>query len=315
VRLYLLTHSRQAASFRVRWERHLPRLAERGHEVEVAEIPSGRRGRRAPLDRAAEGFDLVVLQRRLLLALDFARLRRRAHRLVYDFDDALCYRPRAPHRSWTRARRFFRTVERSDVVVAGSRLLAGLVRLRGRRAHVIPSSVDVDRYAPSPQLPEPTAVWIGQRATLPYLEPVVDAVRRAGYRLRVIADASVPGAEQVAWSEETEAQRLAECHVGLMPLADDRFARGKCGYKLLQYYAAGLPAVASPLGAGRALAEGGAVLARDAAGWEAALRRLADPALRAELGRRGRAFVARRYSAERVGARLVRLLEAVARDG
>jgi glycosyltransferase involved in cell wall biosynthesis len=159
--------------------------------------------------------------------------------------------------------------------------------------HVVPSAVDVERYAPAKKLAEPTAVWIGQRATLPYLEPVLAAVERSGFRLRVIADVFPPGAEQVAWAADTAPARLAECHVGLMPLSSDRFARGKCGYKLLQYYAAGLPAVVSPVGVGRVLADGGALVARDAAAWEAALR-------------------LRRYAADRIGARLARLLEATA---
>jgi glycosyltransferase involved in cell wall biosynthesis len=311
MRIGLLTHNRGAASFRVRWERYVPLLEERGHSVAVAEIPAGRRGRRAVLDRGCDA-DLVVLQRRLLMARDFKRLRSRARRLVYDFDDALCYRPHPPHRSWARARRFFRTVARSDAVIAGSRILAGVARLRGTHVHVVPSAVDVERYAPAQKLAAPTAVWIGQRATLPYLEPVLQAVERSGFKLRVIADVFPPGAEQVPWAAANAPAHLAECHVGLMPLRDDRFARGKCGYKLLQYYAAGLPAVVSPVGAGRVLADGGALVARDPEHWEAALRRLEDPELRAELGARGRAFVVRRYASDRVGARLARVLEAIA---
>jgi glycosyltransferase involved in cell wall biosynthesis len=149
-------------------------------------------------------------------------------------------------------------------------------------------------------------VWIGQKATLPYLEPIVAAVRDAGYKLRVIADAAPPGAELVPWSLETEHARLAECHVGLAPLPGDPFARGKCGYKLLQYYAAGLPAVASPVGVHRTLAEGGALLARTPAEWAAALRRLLDE--RGSRGPKGRAFVERRYAAAAVAERLKRIL-------
>ena len=306
MRIYVLTHSRKAASFRVRWERYVPLLRERGHEVETAEIP--KRGRRAVLAHARE-FDLIVLQRRLLQGRDFRRLRSCARFLVYDYDDALCYRPDPPHRSWGRARRFFRTVRGADAVIAGSRILAGLARVGGKRAYVIPSAVDVEHYAPRPKLEEPTAVWIGARATLPYLEPIVECVRNSGFRLRVIADAFPPGAEEIAWSAATEVDRLAECHVGLMPLSNDRFARGKCGYKLLQYYAAGLPAVVSPVGAGRALTGGGALTARDPGAWIDALRKLEDRDLRERLGARGRGFAERRYSAERIGERLARLLK------
>lgn len=308
MRILILTHRRESASFRIRWARHVPAFEAAGHEVVVLEIPARWRGRGATLDRARE-FDLVVLQRRLLTAPDFRRLRRGARRLVYDFDDALCFREEAPHRSWSRERRFFRTVARSDVVIAGNRILAGLARLRRAAVHVVPSAVDVGRYLPQPKLAEPTAVWIGQRATLRYLEPVGPAVRRAGYRLRIIADASLPGAEAVPWAEETEAERLGECHVGLMPLSSDPFARGKCGYKMLQYFAAGLPCVVSPVGVGRSIGAGVALLARDESEWADALGRLrADPGLAEELGRRGRRLVERRYDAPLVAERLLRLL-------
>ena len=306
MRLCCLTHRRADPSFRIRWERFLPAFAAAGIEMEVHEIPA--RGRGAVFARAGAA-DAVVLHRRLLTAWDFARLRRHARRLIYDFDDALCYRAGTPHRSWSRARRFFRTVERSDLVLAGNRVLAGLARLRARRVCVVPSTLDVESYAPAEKTEEFTAVWIGQRATLPHLEAVREAITAHGFRLRVIADAAPPGAEHVPWAVATEARHLAECHVGLMPLPTTPFARGKSGYKLLQYYAAGLPAVASPVGVNRTLAAGGALLAREPDAWVAALRRLLhDPALRERLGATGRAFVARRYASSALAERLIRLL-------
>jgi len=181
-----------------------------------------------------------------------------------------------------------------------------IARLRARRVLVIPTTVEITAAPRPPLLPHPTAVWIGQKATLPYLDPVVQAVRDAGYLLRVIADAAPEGAELVPWSLETEHARLAECHAGLAPLPGAPFARGKCGYKVLQYYAAGLPAVASPVGVQRTLAEGGALLARTPAEWTAALLRLKEEGgLR---GPRGRAFVERRYAAPALAERLKRIL-------
>jgi hypothetical protein len=298
VRLLVLTHRFDDPSFRVRWGRFLDVLG-----AEAREIPPRGRGEIFRLAREAE---TVVLHRRLLAALDFARLRRAARRLVYDFDDALLYRPDPPHRSALRERRFFRTVARANLVLAGNRHLAGLARLRARRVLVVPSTVEIDDAPRPPLLPDPTAVWIGQRATLPYLLPVIGAVREAGFRLRVIADAAPPGAELVPWSLGTEAARIAECHVGLAPLPSNPFARGKCGYKLLQYYAARLPAVASPVGVQVALAEGGALLARTPAEWTAALRRLAEEG--GVRGPLGRSFVERRYSAAALVERLKRIL-------
>lgn len=298
MRLLVLTHRLDDPSFRVRWGRFLDILG-----AEAREIPA--RGRGA-IFRLARGAETVVLHRRLLTAFDFARLRRAARRLVYDFDDALCYRPVPPHRSALRSARFFRTVAGADLVLAGNRHLAGLARLRARRVLVVPSTVEIPAAPRPPLLPAPTAVWIGQRATLPYLEPIVGAVRDAGFDLRVIADAAPEGAELVPWSLETEAQRLAECHVGLAPLPSDPFARGKCGYKLLQYYAAGLPAVASPVGVHRTMAEGGALLARTPAEWTAALLRLREEG--GVRGPKGRAFAAQRYAALALAERLKRIL-------
>ena len=301
MRLLVLTHRFADPSFRIRWGRFLGRLG--GEALEIGDD-------RGAVFRAAREAETVVLHRRLLTAFDFLRLRRAARRLIYDFDDALCYRPRPPHRSAGRARRFFRTVGNADLVFAGNRVLAGLARLRARRVYVIPSTVDVDRYAPAKKLAAPTAVWIGQRATLGHLEPIVDAVAAAGLELRVIADAAPPGAELVPWKLKDEARCLAECHIGLMPLPNDPFARGKCGYKLLQCYAAGLAAVASPVGVNRALAAGGgALLARGPEEWRRQLERLAkDAALRESLGERGQVFVARRYASSALVERLDRLI-------
>ncbi|MHC4934004.1 MAG: glycosyltransferase [Planctomycetota bacterium] len=307
MRILILTHSRDDPSFRIRWGQHLDALREAGIDSRVREIV--RRGRRALFDEAKHS-DAVVLHRRLLNSRDFRGLRRRATRLIYDFDDALCYRDRPPHRSLTRIRRFFRTVGKSDQVFAGNRVLATLARLRTPSVFVLPSTVVVRPLPEVTKRSEFTAVWIGQRSTLPHLELVRPALTEAGIRLRVIADASPPEAEHLPWSLEGERAGLAECHAGLMPLPSDPFARGKCGYKLLQYYEAGLPAVASPVGVNRLLAGGGALLARAPVEWVAALERLRDdPGLRDRLGRTGRTFVSRRYAAGPLAARIAQLLK------
>lgn len=302
--MLLLTHRRDDASFRVRWERFLPALREAGLDPQVREIP--KRGKRAVFEKT----DVAILHRRLLRRGDLAALRRQARVLIYDVDDALCYRDRAPFRSRQRERRFFDAIEAADIVFAGNGHLARLARLRNRRVRVVPSVVDVDRYVTAPKRDAFTAVWIGQRATLPHLETVRPAFVAAGIPLRVIADDAPDGTEFVPWSAADETTRLAECHVGLMPLPDNRFTRGKCGFKLLQYFAAGLPAIASPVGVNRGLAAGGAILARDPSDWVAAVEALrTDPGRAAELGAKGRAFVARRYAASSLAERLVRLLQ------
>jgi glycosyltransferase involved in cell wall biosynthesis len=154
----------------------------------------------------------------------------------------------------------------------------------------------------------PTIAWIGSPENLIYLDMIRPALarltkRHATLKLRVICsefpqwgDVAV---ERVAWSSATEAQSLAGAHIGVMPLTDDAWSRGKCAFKLLQYMAAGLPCVASPVGANtEAVLDGiNGFYATDVDEWERSLERLiVSPQLRASFGAKGRAHVQERYS-------------------
>ena len=308
MRLLVLTHSLDDPSFRLRWGQLFPMLEGEGIECSAAAIPA--RGKTAVLAAAAEA-DVTVHHRRLLGRRDYAVLRRAAKRLIYDIDDALCYRPLAPHRSRQRERRFFRAAGGADAVFAGNRVLAGISRIANRRVMVVPTTLLPDHYGyEGPKLERFTAVWIGQRSTVPLLDPILRSLRDAGIPLRVIADTAPDGTEFVPWSLEAEARALGEAHVGVMPIPNNPIARGKCGFKLLQYFAAGLPAVASPVGVNRSLAAGGALLARTPAEWVAALTTLRDDAeLRDRMGAAAFAFVSRRYNAEHLAQRVARLLK------
>ena len=129
-------------------------------------------------------------------------------------------RPVAPHRSKGRARRFWNTLAAADLVLAGNRYLAQIARLKARRVEVAPTTVDTDAVGPSEEKDAGlVAVWIGQRATLPHLEPVRAALLEAGrsidgFRLRVVADAAPEGAEWVPWSRDAEGPAVARAHVG-----------------------------------------------------------------------------------------------------
>jgi glycosyltransferase involved in cell wall biosynthesis len=117
--------------------------------------------------------------------------------------------------------------------------------------------------------------------------------------------------ERVAWSSATEAHSLAGAHIGVMPLTDDAWSRGKCAFKLLQYMAAALPCVASPVGANtEAVMDGiNGFHARDVDGWERSLEKLIVSAdLRAAFGARGRQHVEQRYALRGYRANYVELL-------
>lgn len=234
---------------------------------------------------------------------------------VYDFDDALNadvgegppwrrLAPKAP-----KAEAAVRAVDR---VVAGNEVLADWASSLARDVVVVPSCVDVPRYRPKLEHAvgdPPRLMWIGSRDNEPMLVTIAPALlelhRTTGARLTVIGDptSEVPGLEhlvdRVAWSERAQHEALAEGDVGIMPLVDDPYSRGKCGYKLLQYAAAALPSVASPVGTNATILAGlGLPGARTTDEWYDTLSALIAGSVedRARLGSAARDNVARAYS-------------------
>lgn len=300
--------------------------------LDLAPIPHRLRDRLA-FFRVLEGADLVVLSRKLFTLAEMRVLRACARRLVYDVDDAVLFRDpwRGRPVSHVRARRFRKTARTADLVTAGCPELVRLAREHAPDTPVrlAPTPVDTERYTPggSPLRGAGFRVgWIGSHATRPYLRVCATALRRlvgahADVTLCIMADAP-PGAtshlegvavEFTPWSEEGEAPFLRSLDVGLMPLTDDPFSRGKCGFKLLQYMACGVPSVASPVGVNRdILADGAGLLAGDGDAWMEALTELrANPELRAAMGGAARAQAEERWSVRVLGPRFAEaLLEA-----
>jgi hypothetical protein len=188
--------------------------------------------------------------------------------------------------------------------------------------------VDLRRYpereAAPPWSDKPFTIgWIGSSLTSAYLEPLRPALRALldmmPLRIVLIGAASDALAglpvQRVSWSLDSEAAELARLDLGIMPLPDLPWERGKCGYKLVQYMASSLPVVASPVGANGDIVvrnETG-FLAETPADWLAALTRLAqDPALRHRMGAAGRRRAERHYSLQARARELIEMLYNVA---
>lgn len=203
-------------------------------------------------------------------------------------------------------------MRRATLVVAGNHYIADFALRAGARwVQLLPTVVDLDRYKQVRTQSyvtanEPLTVgWIGQRSTASFLlplAPVFERLVRQGLMqfVAIGIDTSTLGLPMVseAWSEATEVTSIQRFDVGIMPLDDGPFERGKCGYKLVQYMAAGLPVVASPIGVNTTLVEHGVngFLANSLSEWESALRTLAaDPVLRYQMGQAGRTKVKREY--------------------
>jgi len=244
--------------------------------------------------------------------------------IVFDVDDAIWLLSPFGRAATIAAAR------RADVVIVGNAYLADWFRPFAREVRVIPTAVAVrpDRKGqPDQHRGTLTLGWIGTSWSSNYLSSITPALGRflAGNdaELLVMADRppALPGLPpgKVAfrtWRPSAEESFFSEVDIGLMPLVEDEWAQGKCAFKMLQFMAAGIPVVVSPIGANRevlALGEVG-LAATDGAEWCGALATLSrDTALRACLGNNGRTVVERHFSVAAISAHLAATLRAVAR--
>jgi glycosyltransferase involved in cell wall biosynthesis len=215
------------------------------------------------------------------------------------------------------------------MVVAGNEYLADFVTRAGaKRMEIIPTVVDLKRYLivnPRQIGHEgklPLVGWIGQRATghllLPYknLFDYLISTGKARFAAIGIDTKSIGlSMESSPWMEQTEVSSIMNFDIGIMPLVDEPFERGKCGYKLIQYMACGLPVIASPVGANKQIVDHGVngFLAETPEQWAKALQILLDDAsLRQRMGEAGRKKVEQKYCLHVTGPKLVAFLKKAA---
>jgi len=268
--------------------------------------------------------DVIVFQRPMieLPTIALERLAARGRKTIFDFDDAIF------ERRWGAGAKFRRLVALVDRVAAGNRHLAAAAAAPDKTV-IIPTAVDTDRFAARPASAargrEVVVGWTGLSGNYPHLAhhtaAIARALKRTGARFVVISDRPPPralaalNAEFVRWRPDSEVEDLARLDVGVMPLPDGPYERGKCAFKLLQYMALGRPGVASPVGANAEVVTDqvdGFLPGTDGA-WEEALTSLIeDPARRREIGARARARVEEAYSLSVVADRYKALIETVA---
>lgn len=352
--LALTRYGRLGASSRVRTYQYLDYL--RGHECDVTEAPlfddaylqglyhGGRRHistvlnayrRRLRQLRGKSAYDLLWFEKELLpwlpYAVEAACLPREIP-YVMDFDDAVFHRYDRHRWRWVRwalGDKLARLMRGAASVVAGSHYLADYAREAGvGTVELVPTAVDLDHYPLREARPAGRRIgWIGTPMTArQYLPLVLPALRRLArereYTLVVIGggDIELPGlrVEHHDWSADTEAGLLGTLDVGIMPLGDDLWERGKCGYKLIQYMACGVPLVASDVGENPYIVHQGehGFLARSEADWVQALACLLDDPERARvMGQAGRRRVETQYCTAVTAPRLLTVLRQAAGIG
>lgn len=321
--LLILTNNLNRASFRQRIVVYLDILQANDIDCEVAQLPSGTLARRKLFKKTAD-FDGVFLHRKILNFFDAFWLRRYSRKIIYDFDDALMYSDRKPGcNSWSRQRRFRRSVELADLVISGNSYLAEHAQKFNPRVEVLPTGLNTKAYKVENKAENDSKirlVWIGSKSTLKYLAEIKPVLEEVGSRfdnaiLRIICDDFFEllnmEVEKNQWHKDTEAVDLINSDIGLAPLPDDRFTRGKCGFKILQYAAAKLPVVASPVGVNAEYVCDGVTgfHAINASQWIDKISELIENAeLRKRMGQEGNVQV-QRFDLSIVGKQLCKLVE------
>jgi glycosyltransferase involved in cell wall biosynthesis len=304
---------------RYRVEAFRRHLEQAGHSLRLEPVPR-RWWSRWLLFRRLRGAT-VLLQRRLLPFWELTLLRGSVRHLIFDLDDAVflrdSYSPKGLYHPG-RQRRFTATVRVCDAVVAGNSWLAEQARRVVGRATVvtIPTCVEPSSYplAKQERREGTQLVWVGSSSTLQGLErirPLLEAIgtQVSGVALKIVCD-KFPTFDRLPtlptpWRGASEATEIAQADIGISWIPDDDWSRGKCGLKVLQYMAAGLPVVTNPVGVHPEMVRHGenGFLATSETEWIAAIRTLAnDPALRLRMGRAGRERLERDYSVQ-AGAR------------
>lgn len=334
--LVLSRYDRLGASSRVRIYQYLPYLEKKGFSVRVCPLfTSGYLSRRyssgsVPLlvtlgsytRRVVDllsvvNYDLIWIEKELfpMAPAFFERLLAMAgKRYLVDYDDAIFHNYDLSDSRMIRfllGRKIDVVMRNASAVIAGNAYLAEHASRAGARSvKILPTVVDTGCYEVAPALRKDGPVtigWIGSPSTskyLTYVEPALSRLSRAAnVKLVLIGAAPVSlgsiDIEYRRWSEKTEVADIQSCDVGIMPLPNDSWEKGKCGYKLIQFMACGKPVVASPVGVNSLIVEDSVngFVALDNEQWfEALLRLCVDEALRGSMGRSARAKVEAEYS-------------------
>lgn len=322
MRVLFLTHSSKTPSVRYRVTQYLSLFEDAGINCTVHSLESGIDGWLGA--NRGRDYDLVVLQKKLPAVLTLTRIRRNARRLVYDFDDAVLYRRREEgvEESRTRIRRFRAIVRMADVVLAGNATLVELAEHHGaRKVALVPTSVDPSVYREPADRNGRTLGWIGAGRNLDYIQaiqPALEALalRFPGLTLKLICNRFFSSSKlriiPMAWSIEGEVKEVATFDVGLAPLPDDPWTRGKCGLRIMHYFAGRVPVVASPVGFNRDIVEDGhnGLFASEPSEWiERIGGLLSDSDRRRTLAEAGRKTLEEKFSRPVVARKILEILQ------
>ncbi|VAX38841.1 Glycosyl transferase, group 1 [hydrothermal vent metagenome] len=327
MKILFLTTGKDAPSYRFRIGQMLPFFEQKGHVCQVAHFPK-QIWSRVILFHQLDSYDAIVLQRHLLNPFELSLLRKRTTHLFYDIDDAVMFNSKGESR-WKRTGRFLNTMQAVDMVLCGNDYLAEQASQSGTATKIIPTAVPVNmikEFAGTTRKHLSNKViigWTGSRSTCRYLNDLLPVLATFGQQihLKIISNAKKSfhnkqlgnvTCEHIEWSKKTEYRALADVQIGLMPLPDNAWTRGKCGFKALQYMALSIPTICSPVGMNCQLIDHkkNGFLAQSTTEWRTALQSLIQSeTLRKTIGQAGYSTVMQQYNLEIIGPLLVQTIE------
>ncbi len=322
--IVFVVHKKEDPNSRLRIYPVADEMAKKDWRCEVRGVPKGLFGR-IRLILGLFGADIILLHKKLFNRLELRVLKALGKKIIFDFDDAIMYTDARRHLpdSGKFTARFRGIMEITDIAVAGNEYLAREAGKYCRRVEILTTPVDTEKYFPSKLNDKKEVVigWIGMKGNLFYLEALKPVFKNLAEKFPNISLSVIcsdfPEFEGIKinrrkWSVEDELAYLRELDIGLMPLTDDIWSRGKCGFKILQYFSVGVPVVASPVGINCDIIKHGVngFLANGNEEWEARLSELiADKSLRERMGIESRRTVAEKYSLEDYLRRYASLIE------
>lgn len=310
-------------SSRIRVRNLVPEMKLYGILAEVIDYPKTLSGKSILLKRLKES-DIVYLQKKLLSYYEVLLFRNNSSKLVFDFDDAI-YNRDDTHKSFfslSRYIKFKRIVTKADMVIAGNALLAAYASGLNHNTFILPSAVEtrnmpVKDYGCSSD--ETVIGWVGGKGNLHHLRAISTVLRRLAQtysiQLNIVSNApiSIDGVriQNIPWSLETQEAEIALFDIGVMPMPDNKWTAGKCGYKAIQYMASGVTVVCSDVGGNRDIVENGKegfVVSTLEDFYRALETLIRNPELRREMGGNARRKAEERFSIPVVASKLASIL-------
>lgn len=319
-KILFISKGAQSSSTRYRALQYFPHFKAKGWEPMHVTISGGI----IPIIQTfqlAKHADVVVLLRKTFPWPIFWLIRKLSKKLIFDFDDAVFSNSDGSY-SKTRMRRFIKTSSKCDYIFAGNAYLADEAKQYNHAVTVIPTSVDVAKYdLPSQKNAEAfELVWIGSKSTKKYITEILPAMEQAAQSipnltLKIIADFALTSPhlsiKNMAWSENDEAMELSKAHVGLAPLTNNNWTKGKCALKILQYMATGLPVISSPVGVNAYVVENGVsgYLAASIKEWSEHIVKMSNEKDKlAEMGNQGKTRVHNEFSIDIVFQKILSVI-------